>query len=348
MAHEPPSLEVSQFRKVTEHAREIHPDEWIDSRNVRAAKAKVDASGAGFERGGCIVEGGSADAEHANALSRKSAKLDVIGRMGITLRGEVGDKVPRSPPASAAVKASCEDDLSRMDAFGPSRPTQMGEQKVAGRLDRCDFDLVFDWKLENIAVPIEICSPYLLGESCRCGPMPVRPNFASYQARTVRLGMPKSMPATSLGVRSSVMRAKRRQGPSSPRGLRSTILMLVIRSSFRPNAVASPLWPAPTISTSRTRAPSRERGRVHSRGRIAQIGQLAPHPIRELGNAHGRCPLTRPQMRHARSPPSSGEFDRLARPAMYSILRKLSRGNRNGSRWPVILACPIALRRSSA
>src|SRR5262245_24419123 len=159
VAHEPPSLQVSQFRKVTEHAREIHPHEWIDARNMRTAKAKVDASGTGFERGGCVVEGGSANAEHANALARNSAEIDVIGRMGITLRGKVGDKVPRSPPASAAVKAGCEDDLSRMDAFGPSGPTQMGEQKVAGRLDRCDFDLVFDWKLEKIPVPIEICSP---------------------------------------------------------------------------------------------------------------------------------------------------------------------------------------------
>ena len=77
-----------------------------------------------------------------------------------------------------------------------------------------------------------------------------RPNLASYQARGVRLGMPKSVPVTSLGDRSSFMRANRRHGPSSPRGLRSTILMLVICSSFRPNAVASPLWPPPTISTS--------------------------------------------------------------------------------------------------
>src|SRR5262249_33038304 len=41
-------------------------------------------------------------------------------------------------------------------------------------------------------------------------------------------------------------------------------------------------------------------------------------------------------MRHARSPPSSEEPDRVTRAMMYSILRKLSRDNRNGSRWPVI------------
>ena len=42
VAHEPPALEVSQFPEVTEHAREVHPDEWIDPGNFRAAEANVD------------------------------------------------------------------------------------------------------------------------------------------------------------------------------------------------------------------------------------------------------------------------------------------------------------------
>ena len=79
VAHESPALQVGQFSEVTEHAREVHPDEWIDPGDIRAAEAKVDPCGAGFECGGRIVEGGSADAEHANALSRKSAEVYVIG-----------------------------------------------------------------------------------------------------------------------------------------------------------------------------------------------------------------------------------------------------------------------------
>src|SRR5258708_35351943 len=110
VAHKSPALQVGQLPKVTEHAREVHPYEWIDPGNIGAAKTKVHPSGAGFERGGRIVEGGSADAEHSNALSCKSVEVYVIGRMGIPLRREVGDQGPRSPPASAAIKAGCEHD----------------------------------------------------------------------------------------------------------------------------------------------------------------------------------------------------------------------------------------------
>ena len=56
-----------------------------------------------------------------------------------------------------------------MDPFDPASPTEMSEEKVAGRLDRCNFDLVFDRKLQNIAIPIEIFSPYLWG-NLRCAP----------------------------------------------------------------------------------------------------------------------------------------------------------------------------------
>ena len=172
VAHESPALQVGQFSEVTEHAGEVRPEEWIDPGDVRAAEAKVDPCGAGFECRGRIVESRSTDAEHADALSGKPAEVYVVSRMGITLRGEIGDEGSRSPPASAAFNAGCEDDLSRMDAFDPASPAEMGEEKVAGRLDRCYFDLVFDRKLQNIAIPIEIFSPYLWGKCLRCAPMP--------------------------------------------------------------------------------------------------------------------------------------------------------------------------------
>src|SRR5450755_3339628 len=40
----------------------------------------------------------------------------------------------------------------------------MGEQQVAGWLDRRYFDPVFDRNIQNIAVPIEIISPYVRGK----------------------------------------------------------------------------------------------------------------------------------------------------------------------------------------
>ena len=56
--------------------------------------------------------------------------------MGITLRREISDKRPRSPPASAAIETGCEDDLSRMDAFDPIGMAEMGLEEIAGRLDQ--------------------------------------------------------------------------------------------------------------------------------------------------------------------------------------------------------------------
>ena len=136
VAHESPALQVGQFSKVAEHTREIHPDEWIDPGNIRATEAKVDPSGAGFKCGSGIVEGGGSGAEYANALSRKSTEIYLIGRMGITLGRKISDKGSRSPPASAAIKTSCEDDLSRMDAFDPVGMAEMSQEEIAGGLDQ--------------------------------------------------------------------------------------------------------------------------------------------------------------------------------------------------------------------
>src|SRR5215831_10673067 len=105
-----------------------------------------------------------------------------------------------------------------------------------------------------------------------------RPNVASYQARVVRLGMPKSAPGTSFDVRNAFMRANRRHGPSSPRGLRSTMRTFVIRSSRKPNAMANP-------HIENRHAVARLRIGPFPR-RISQIGQLASNPIGQLGNAH--------------------------------------------------------------
>jgi hypothetical protein len=46
--------------------------------------------------------------------------------MGITLCRKVGEKGLGGPPLSAAINASCKDDLSRMDMFDPTYPMQMG------------------------------------------------------------------------------------------------------------------------------------------------------------------------------------------------------------------------------
>jgi hypothetical protein len=121
---------------VAEHPREVHPDEWIYAGYIRATEAKVDPSSAGFKCGSRVVERGSSNAEYANALSCKPPEVYVIGRMGITLRRKISDKGPRSPPATAAIEAGCEDDLSRKDAFDPVRMAEMSQEEIAGRLDR--------------------------------------------------------------------------------------------------------------------------------------------------------------------------------------------------------------------
>src|SRR5262249_18929889 len=101
-SHESPALQVGQLSEVTEHACEVRPEERVHPGDIRAAEAKIDPCGPGFERRSRIIESGSTNAEHANAFSRKAAEVYVIGRMGITLRGQAGDQGPRSPPASVA------------------------------------------------------------------------------------------------------------------------------------------------------------------------------------------------------------------------------------------------------
>ena len=59
-----------------------------------------------------------------------------------------------------------------MHALGAAWSTQVGKQKVAGRLDRGDFDFVFDRKLENVAVPIEVVPPYSRGNLLDALPRP--------------------------------------------------------------------------------------------------------------------------------------------------------------------------------
>ena len=117
--------------------------------NIGTAEAKVDPCGTSFERRGRVIESSGAAAEYAHALSREPAEIYVVGRIGIKFRGQVGDEVLTCPPASAAFHTGREDDLSRIDAFDPAFPTQMSEEKIAGRLNRSDFDLVFDLKLRE-------------------------------------------------------------------------------------------------------------------------------------------------------------------------------------------------------
>jgi hypothetical protein len=56
--------------------------------------------------------------------------------MGITVRWEICDKRPRSPPASVAIETSCENDLSRMDAFDPFGMTEISQEEIASGLNQ--------------------------------------------------------------------------------------------------------------------------------------------------------------------------------------------------------------------
>ena len=126
--HITPSFQVTQISKVTKHPSEVHPGEQIDPGNIRTAKAKVNPGGARFERRGGVVESRRADAEDPNPLSLKAAKVYVVGRMGIALRGKVGNELPRSSPAAATFKTGCQDNLSRVHPFDPASAAEMSEE----------------------------------------------------------------------------------------------------------------------------------------------------------------------------------------------------------------------------
>ena len=118
-----------------------------------------------------------------------------------------------------------------------------------------------------------------------------RPNFVSYHARAVRLGMPKSMPVTSFGVRNSFMRANRRQGPSSPRGLRSITYIGYPLKLQTKRSRKSALATADDQYVQDRRAVLRVWHRSTLEGDIPDMSARAD-PIRELGNVHSHAYAT--------------------------------------------------------
>src|SRR5262245_23654523 len=290
VAHESPALQVGQLPEVTEHAREVRPEQRIDTGDIRTAEAEVDPCGARFECRGRIVESRSADAEHTHALSRKSAEVYVVNRMGMTLRDEVSHELPRSPPFSASFNTGCEHDLARINALDPAFLPQMGEKKITCRLDQCYFTLVLDRKLQNIAVPIEIFAPYLRRK--RVNALPGLATEACLVPGTRREARDPEVDAGHLLGRPQALHA----GKSAPRPFESARITIDDPEIGDPLALQAECYRKSGLTTADDQhiedpspAPiARDRPLVR---RIAQIRQIASHPISQLGNTHGPRPI---------------------------------------------------------
>src|SRR5262249_1602797 len=172
----------------------------------------------------------------------------------------------------------------------------MREEKVAVRLDRCYLGVVFDRELENIPEPIEICSPDLLGNPVDAIPC-VAAEFRLVPGADGEAWDAEIDAEDLLGCPQLL-----HPGKTAPRSLQSawtTVYDPYVGYALELQAEGggkSALACADDQHVKHLGAVTGARQSPLSRG-IAHICQLAPHPIRELDDAHGPCPLTKPQTR---------------------------------------------------
>src|SRR5262245_37079642 len=175
-----------------------------------------------------------------------------------------------------------------MDALGPTSSTQMREEKIAGRLDRCQFGLVFDRDLQHIAVPIEVLPPFRSGNSADALPR-LAPEFRLVPG-TGREARDAKIDARHFGRSPQPLHASK----SSPRPLDPTRIAIDDPEIGNPLALdaeggcKSALTTADDQNIKDLGTVPIVRDHPFARRKI-QMRQLAPHPIRQPGNAHGSC-----------------------------------------------------------
>ena len=162
------------------------------------------------------------------------------------------------------------------------RSAQFDAHEILGPDRFARLDAVLDRHRDRVAHPQQVGQP-IGGAILWSRSQPSAPCFASYQARKVSAGKPRSGPVRCLGERRMSMRAKVSHGPSRPRGARSTQrrLRTPSRAARRP----------PSARTCRRRRPAR-RAPACRRG----LRPAAPSSPPESAGARNR--VARPRRGH--------------------------------------------------
>ena len=218
-AHESPAFQVGQLSEVTEHAGEVRPDERIDPRDIRAAEAKVDPCWRRLRvpRPHCRGRKRRRRARRRafpqagrNLCRRPNGHNAPSGRSATRAGGARQPPLPSKPVARTIFRACTR-------SIRPRRRRWARRRSPAGSIDVTSIS--FSTGSSRTSRYQSRYSRHTFGEILSMRSHARRPNFASYQARGVRLGMPKSMPVTSLEVRSSCHAGKSAPRPLEPTGI---------------------------------------------------------------------------------------------------------------------------------
>ena len=287
---EAPLVDVGEIAEMAQEPDELGPAVGVDVDQARAAKAEDDLARASLERGRGVVEGRRARPQHRHALAGQRREVDLLAGVRVEPRRQAVADHRRDLPLPRPVDPGRQDDPPREQRLGrttaarvrdghlPRCRARVPAQRPHARIGRTGMSSVRRYQARYAA-------QVSLGMSPIASQLPA-PCCASYQARGVRLGTPRSGPVTYFGVRSVRIRAKLSQGPARSSGFSSTTSTFETRSRARPNAAARPPCPAPTIRTSRTSTTSRPPPASASRAGAGSRAAPAPGArARRVGRA---------------------------------------------------------------
>ena len=136
----------------------------VDARNFRAANQHLDAGGAALERGPGAVHGGSACADHANALAREQRIIHFVGGVRPEFSRDVAGN-RRDVRAADAVAAAGDHHTPRIGRALAIRGTNpQSHEPIAARLDAKHLMIVAHVRREHLTVPAQVIHPLHAGD----------------------------------------------------------------------------------------------------------------------------------------------------------------------------------------
>ena len=131
----------------------------VDLRQVRAAHIHVDARGAPFKCGCCIVPGGGAAAEYGDGFAAKRFEIDVVIGMGSKVGHQSAIDEVRPENATGPCTAGRQNDAPRQYFSTRSAFIQHGPHETSCRFERFQRSPVADRQGQHFLQPGQILNP---------------------------------------------------------------------------------------------------------------------------------------------------------------------------------------------
>ena len=168
---EAPLVDVGEIAEVAQEPHELGPAVGVDVDQARTAKAEDHLARAGLERGGGVVEGRRARAQHRHALAGQRREVDLLAGVRVEPRRQPVADHRRDLPLPRAVDPGRQHDPPRaqrlLPGVGPGARVGDGTSQAAAsafQRKRPDARVRPDGNLERPPVPGEVGRPGLLGD----------------------------------------------------------------------------------------------------------------------------------------------------------------------------------------